>query len=142
MCTHNAGRSQIAQALFERYGPDDVRAESAGAQPARQVWPAVSEVMSEIGIDISHRRPKRLSIEMQLHADWAVTMGCGDVCPYVPTTVDDWDIPDPAGRSLEEVREIRELIDGRVRDLAFTKIDAIRLDATRTGSGSRGCSRR
>ena len=130
VCTHNAGRSQIAQALFERYGPDDVRAESAGSQPARQVWPEVVEVMSEIGIDISQRRPKRLSIEMQLHADWAVTMGCGDVCPYVPTTVDDWDIPDPAGRSLEEVREIRELIDGRVRDLAFTKIDAIRLDAT------------
>ncbi len=88
VCTHNAGRSQIAQALFERYGPDDVRAESAGSQRAERIWPAVSEVMSEIGIDVSQRRPKRLSIEMQLHADWAVTMGCGDVCPYVPTTVD------------------------------------------------------
>ena len=67
---------------------------------------------------------------MQLHADWAVTMGCGDVCPYVPTTVDDWDIPDPAGRPIDEVREIRDTIDERVRELATTNIDAIRSDAT------------
>ena len=67
---------------------------------------------------------------MQLHADWAVTMGCGDVCPYVPTTVDDWDIPDPAGRPIDEVREIRDMIDERVHELATEKIDAIRLDAT------------
>jgi arsenate reductase (thioredoxin) len=130
VCTHNAGRSQIAQALLERYGPEDVRAESAGSQPAGRVWPEVVGVMQEIGIDISARKPKRLSVEMQLHADWAITMGCGEACPYVPTTVDDWDIADPAGRSLEEVREIRELIDERVRDLALNRIDAIRLDAT------------
>ena len=67
---------------------------------------------------------------MQLHADWAVTMGCGDVCPYVPTRVDDWDIPDPAGRSLEEVREIRDMIDERVQELVEHKIHEIRLDAT------------
>jgi hypothetical protein len=67
---------------------------------------------------------------MQLHADWAVTMGCGDVCPYVPTTVDDWDLPDPAGRPIDEVREIRDMIDERVHELATKKIDAIRLDAT------------
>jgi arsenate reductase len=130
VCTHNAGRSQIAQALFERHGPDDVRAESAGSAPAQRIWPEVVEAMHEVGIDISKRRPKRLLVEMQLHADWAVTMGCGDVCPYVPTTVDDWDIPDPAGRSLDQVREIREMIDERVKDLALNKIDAIRLDAT------------
>jgi arsenate reductase len=130
VCTHNAGRSQIAQALFERYAPADVRGESAGSDPARQVWPEVVEVMHELDIDISGRKPKRLSVEMQLHADWAVTMGCGDICPYVPTTVDDWDIPDPAGRPINEVREIRDLIDERVKDLAHNKIHAIRLDAT------------
>ena len=74
--------------------------------------------MRELDIDLSARKPKRLSVEMQLHADWAVTMGCGDVCPYVPTTVDDWDIPDPAGRPIDEVREIRDLIDERVKELA------------------------
>ena len=130
VCTHNAGRSQMAQALFERYAPDDVRGESAGSDPVRQVWPEVVEVMREVGIDLSGNKPKRLSVEMQLHADWAVTMGCGDVCPYVPTRVDDWDIPDPAGRPLDEVREIRDLIDERVQELAHDKIHAIRLDAT------------
>ncbi len=130
VCTHNAGRSQMAQALFERYAPDDVRAESAGSDPVRACWPEVLQVMSEVGVDLSKRRPKRLSVEMQLHADWAVTMGCGDVCPYVPTTVDDWDLPDPAGRPIEEVREIRDLIDERVRDLALNNIDAIRSDPT------------
>jgi len=65
-----------------------------------------------------------------VHADWSVTMGCGDVCPYVPTTVGDWDIPDPAGRSIDEVREIRDLIDERVRGLATINIDAIRSDGT------------
>jgi arsenate reductase (thioredoxin) len=130
VCIHNAGRSQIAQALFERYAPDDVRAESAGSDPARRVWPEVVEVMREVGIDLSCNKPKRLSVEMQLHADWAVTMGCGDICPYVPPTVDDWDIPDPAGRPIDEVREIRDMIDERVRELANDKIHAIRLDAT------------
>ena len=130
VCTHNAGRSQMAQALFERSCPSDCRAESAGSDPARQVWPEVVEAMSEIGVDLSRNKPKRLTVEMQLHADWAVTMGCGDVCPYVPTRVDDWDIPDPAGRSLEEVREIRDTIDERVQELVEHKIHEIRLDAT------------
>ena len=130
VCTHNAGRSQMAQALFERYAPEDVRGESAGSDPARQVWPEVIEVMRELDIDLSGNKPKRLTVEMQLHADWAVTMGCGDVCPYVPTTVDDWNIPDPAGRPIDEVREIRDLIDERVKELAHKKIHAIRLDAT------------
>ena len=130
VCTHNAGRSQMAQALFERYAPEDVRGESAGSDPARELWPTVIEVKREIDIDLSARRPKRLTIEMQLHADWAVTMGCGDVCPYVPTTVDDWDIPDPAGRPIDEVREIRDTIDERVHELATIGIESIRLDAT------------
>ncbi len=130
VCTHNAGRSQMAQALFERYGPEDVRAESAGSDPAPRVWPEVADVMRELDIDLSGRKPKRLSVEMQLHADWAITVGCGDVCPYVPTTVDDWDIPDPAGLPIDEVREIRDVVDERVRDLADNKIDEICLDAT------------
>lgn len=130
VCTHNAGRSQMAQALFERYAPDDVRAESAGSDPSAHVWPEVIEVMRELDIDLSRNKPKRLTVEMQLHADWAVTMGCGDVCPYVPTAVDAWDIPDPAGRPVNEVRQIRDMIVERVRDLATEKIHAIRLDAT------------
>jgi arsenate reductase (thioredoxin) len=107
VCTHNAGRSQMAQALLERHAPPDVRAESAGQEPADRVWPEVVEAMGEIGIDLSGRRPKKLTVEMQLHADWAITLACGGACPYVPTVVEDWEIPDPAGKSLEEVREIR-----------------------------------
>jgi arsenate reductase (thioredoxin) len=115
--------------VFERYGPEDVRAESAGSHPEPHLWPDVIEVMREVDIEISGRKPKRLTVEMQLHADWAITMGCGDVCPYVPTTVDDWDIPDPARRPIDEVREIRDMIDERVRELATNRIDAIRHDA-------------
>jgi protein-tyrosine-phosphatase len=130
VCTHNAGRSQIAQALFNLHAPRDVVAESAGSAPVEHVWPEVVQVMSEIGIDISGEKPKRLVPEMQLHADWAVTLKCGDVCPYVPTVVEDWDVPDPAGRPLEVVREIRDEIDARVRDLIEHRLDAIRADRT------------
>jgi arsenate reductase (thioredoxin) len=130
VCNHNAGRSQMAQAFFERYAPDDLRAESAGSTPAWHVWPEVVEVMREVGIDVAERRPRKLLREMQLHADWAVTMGCDDACPYVPTTVEAWSIPDPAGRPLDEVRAIRDGIEARVRELIDTKIDAIRTDRT------------
>ena len=130
VCTHNAGRSQMAEALFERYAPEDIRAESAGQQPARHVWPQVVEAMREIGIDLADRRPQKLTVEMQLHADWAVTLACGATCPSVPTTVEDWDIPDPAGRPLEEVRLIRDAVEARVRDLIDQRIDLIRSDRT------------
>jgi arsenate reductase len=131
VCTHNAGRSQMAEALFNRLAPEDVRAESAGQEPRRQgVWPAVVEVMREIGVDLTGKRPKRLMPEMQLHADWAVTLACGSSCPYVPTTVEDWDIPDPAGKSVDGVRVIRDQIELRVRDLLEHRIDAIRSDHT------------
>jgi arsenate reductase (thioredoxin) len=130
VCTHNAGRSQMAQGFFERHAPADVRAESAGSDPAREVWPEVIEVMDEVGIDLRGRRPRKLMVEMQLHADWAVTMGCGDVCPYVPTTVEDWDLPDPAGKSLDEVREIRDEIGERVCTLIVDRLDEIRSDRT------------
>jgi protein-tyrosine-phosphatase len=131
VCTHNAGRSQMAQAFFERYAPDDVRAESAGQHPRREgVWPNVVEAMAEVGIDISSRRPTRLTVEMQLHADWAITLACGATCPYVPTTVEDWDIPDPAGKTLEETRPIRDAVELRVKELVEQRIDAIRADRT------------
>lgn len=130
VCNHNAGRSQIAQALFERHAPDDVRAESAGSTPVEQVWPAVVEAMREVDVDIADRRPKKLTVEMQLHADWAITLACGASCPYVPTTVEDWDIPDPAGKSLEEVRPIRDAVEARVKDLIEHRLDAIRADRT------------
>ena len=130
VCNHNAGRSQMAQAFFERKAPADCRAESAGSQPARQIWPEVIDAMNEVGLDISGRKPKRLSVEMQLHADWAVTMGCGDACPYVPTRVDDWDIPDPAGRPIEEVRRIRDMVENRVGELVTHHLAEIQSDTT------------
>ena len=130
VCVQNAGRSQMAQAFFERYGPDDVVAESAGTEPADEISPLVVEAMDEVGIDISGRHPKGLSLEIQLHADWAVTMGCGDACPYVASAVEAWDIPDPAGRSLEDVRAIRDGIEAQVRELLATRLEEIRTDRT------------
>ncbi len=130
VCNHNAGRSQMAQAFFERLAPDDLRAESAGSSPAREVWPEVVEVMREVGVDLAGRRPRKLLREMQLHADWAVTMGCDDACPYVPTTVEAWNLPDPAGRPIEEVRAIRDAIEVHVRELLETRLEAIRSDRT------------
>lgn len=130
VCDHNAGRSQMAQAFFERLAPSDIRAESAGSNPAREIWPEVVAVMREVGIDLASRRPRKLLVEMQLHADWAVTMGCGDACPFVPTTVEQWDIIDPAGRTLAEVRTIRDEIEKHVRDLVDNRLEAIRQDHT------------
>ena len=131
VCTQNAGRSQMAEALFNRLAPPDVRAESAGQEPrADGVWPAVIEVMAEMDIDLSTRHPRKLLPEMQLHADWAITLACGATCPYVPTTVEDWDIPDPAGKSVDEVRVIRDQISLRVIDLIDHRLDAIRTDRT------------
>jgi arsenate reductase len=128
VCTQNAGRSQMAQALFERHGPPDVRAESAGAEPADRVHPVVVEAMREVGIDLEPRRPKKLTLEMQLHADWAITLACGAKCPYVPSVVEDWDVDDPAGHRLEQVRRIRDEIEMRVLDLAENRIEQIRED--------------
>jgi arsenate reductase (thioredoxin) len=128
VCTQNAGRSQMAQALFDRHAPDDVRAESAGAEPAERVHPVVVEAMREIGIDLSGRRPEKLTLEMQLHADWAITLACGARCPYVPSVVEDWDVSDPAGRPIGEVRLIRDEIELRVKDLLDNRLDQIRRD--------------
>jgi arsenate reductase len=122
VCNHNAGRSQMAQAFFERYAPNGAVGESAGTEPAASVWPEVVAVMREVGIDISDRKPKKLTVEMQQRADLAVTMGCGDACPYVPTTVEDWDLPDPAGRPVEEVRAVRDVIESRVKELVAARL--------------------
>jgi arsenate reductase len=130
VCNHNAGRSQMAQAFFEKHAPADVRAESAGTDPADAPWPEVVEAMREVGIDISQRKPKKLDLEMQLHANWAITLNCGDACPYVPSMVEDWDVDDPRGRPVDEVREIRDDIERRVIDLIEQRLDAIRTDPT------------
>jgi arsenate reductase (thioredoxin) len=130
VCNQNAGRSQMAQAFFACHAPEDLRAESAGSTPADRVHPVVVEAMKELGIDISSRRPRKLLVEMQLHADWAVTMGCGDACPYVPTIVEDWDVPDPAGMPIEEVRVIRDEIERRVEHLLANRIEEIRSHTT------------
>ena len=130
VCTHNAGRSQMAQAFFEKYAPEDVRAESAGQEPADAPWREVVEAMREVGIDISAQRPKKLDLEMQLHADWAVTMACGGTCPYVPGVVEEWDVEDPHGQPMEKVRAVRDEIEAYVRDLIENKLDAIREDRT------------
>jgi arsenate reductase len=130
VCTQNAGRSQMAQAFFEQHAPSDVRAESAGQDPAQAVWPEVIEVMREVGVDISERRPRKIDLEMQLHADWAITLACAGSCPFVPGVVEDWDVADPRGRPLEEVREIRDEIERRVVDLIGNRLDLIRSDRT------------
>jgi arsenate reductase (thioredoxin) len=128
VCTHNAGRSQMAQAFFERYAPEDLRAESAGQAPADAIWPNVVEAMREVGIDIADRKPKKIDREMQLHADKAITLNCQESCPYVVGGVEDWEVDDPADRPLAVVREIRDEIERRVRDLVEDRVDEIRAD--------------
>jgi arsenate reductase len=129
VCHHNAGRSQMAEAFFNRAAPADVRAESAGATPRKEgVWPAVADAMAEVGFDIRTNKPKRLLVEMQLHADWAVTLNCGGTCPYVPSVVEDWVIPDPAGKTLAEVRVIRDAVEDRVLRLLDERLGEIRAD--------------
>ena len=118
VCLHNAGRSQMGQALFERAAAGRHTASSAGTTPAERVHPQVVEVMRELGIDLSSRRPQQLTAEIARRADWVVTMGCGDECPYVPgKRYLDWDIPDPSGRPIDEIRRIRDDIDRRVHTI-------------------------
>jgi arsenate reductase (thioredoxin) len=126
VCNHNAGRSQMCEAFWRKHGPGDIWPESAGTSPAEAVWPEVVQVMAEVGVDLADQVPRKLSMEVQLRADYAVTMGCGDVCPYVPAPVEDWDIPDPAGRPLDEVRAIRDGIEQRVIALIDSQAQRIR----------------
>ena len=119
VCIQNAGRSQMAEALFQRAAAGGHQARSAGSRPARHVHPPVVEVMAELGIDLAGRRPHRLDDADMRWADLVVTMGCGDECPYIPgTRYIDWELDDPAGRPLDEVRGIRDEIGRRVQALA------------------------
>jgi arsenate reductase len=125
VCLHNAGRSQISQALFERAADGRHTAASAGsvADPGGHVHPEVVAVMAEQGIDLSDRRPQRLSAELAERADLVVTMGCGDTCPYIPgVRYLDWDLPDPKGRSIEAVRALRDDI-ARSIDALIAELD-------------------
>jgi arsenate reductase (thioredoxin) len=118
VCLHNAGRSQMSAALFERAATGATgrhKALSAGTTPADHVHPEVIAVMRELGIDLSAHHPKLLTPALAEQADVVVTMGCGDTCPYIPgKCYIDWDLPDPKGRSLDEVRAMRDEIDRRV----------------------------
>jgi protein-tyrosine-phosphatase len=118
VCVHNAGRSQMAAALLARLAGDRVRVRSAGTDPAGAIDPAVAEAMAEAGLDLSTEVPKRLTDEFVREADVVITMGCGDACPVFPgKRYLDWDLPDPSGRSLPEVRPIRDEIERRARSL-------------------------
>lgn len=118
VCLHNAGRSQMSQALFERLASGRHEAQSAGTTPGARVHPNVIAVMKEEGVDLSDRKPRGLTDELGRWADVVITMGCGDSCPVIPgKRYIDWNLRDPSGLSLDEVREIRNEIEGRVSEL-------------------------
>ena len=118
VCLHNAGRSQMSEALFARAAAGRHEARSAGTSPGDRVHPEVVAVMRELGIDLSEREPRLLTTELAEWADVVVTMGCGDECPYVPgKRYVDWELPDPKGLPVEQVRGIRHEIAARVREL-------------------------
>ena len=118
VCVHNAGRSQMAAALLHHRAAGAVRVTSAGSEPADQINPVVREVMDEIGIDVSQDFPKRLTTDAVEAADVVITMGCGDGCPIFPgKRYLGWNLADPAGKTAEEIRPIRDDIDARVRGL-------------------------
>jgi len=118
VCAHNAGRSQMAAALLDHHAGGRVHIRSAGTTPASEINPVVVQAMAEIGIDISKEFPKPLRNEFVRNADTVITMGCGDACPVYPgKRYLHWDLPDPAGRPIQKIREIRDEIDRRVRVL-------------------------
>jgi arsenate reductase len=118
-CVHNAGRSQMAAALFNALAdPEKAHAISAGTQPADRVHPGVMEAMRELGVDLSGVKPQKLTADLAHGVDVLVTMGCGEECPFVPgARVEDWPVPDPKGQSPEQTRSIRDEIRTRVADL-------------------------
>jgi arsenate reductase (thioredoxin) len=118
VCVHNAGRSQMAAALLEHHAGGRVRVRSAGTEPSDEIDPNVVAAMAERGLDVAAARPRGLRDDDVREADVVITMGCGDACPVVPATrYLDWDLPDPAGRPLAEIRPIRDDIERRVVDL-------------------------
>jgi arsenate reductase (thioredoxin) len=127
VCTHNAGRSQMAAALLDREAAGRVRVMSAGSEPANELNPAVVQAMAEIGFDIAGEIPKRLSTEQVQAADVVITMGCGDACPVYPgKRYLDWDLPDPAGLDIDQIRPIRDAI--------MQKVDALIAQLTSQGA--------
>jgi arsenate reductase (thioredoxin) len=125
VCVHNAGRSQMAAALLKHHAGNRVDVLSAGSAPADQINPAVREVMAELGIDLTTEKPKLLTTGAVQAADVVITMGCGDACPIYPgKRYLDWDLPDPASKSADEIRPIRDDIDTRVRALLTELIPA------------------
>jgi protein-tyrosine-phosphatase len=118
VCVHNAGRSQMAAAFLRRYAGDRIDVLSAGSEPADRINHAAVEAMAEKGIDLSRATPKLLSDSAIRQADVVITMGCGDACPFYPgKRYEDWELVDPAGKSVTEVRPIRDEIEQRVRAL-------------------------
>ena len=118
VCVHNAGRSQMAAALLDQRARGRVRVRSAGSAPASEINPAVRAAMDEIGVDLSEALPKKLTLDTVEAADVVITMGCGDACPVLPgKRYLDWELPDPAGKGLDDVRPIRDDIEKRVQDL-------------------------
>jgi protein-tyrosine-phosphatase len=124
VCVHNAGRSQMAAGLLARHGGDRVSVRSAGSVPGAEINAAAIQVMNELGVDMSQEFPKPLTDEFVGAADVVITMGCGDACPIYPgKRYEDWEVEDPAGRSVDEVRAIRDDLDDRVRRL-FAELTA------------------
>ena len=118
VCVHNAGRSQMAAGLVRLRSEGRIHVRSAGSDPAGTINPAVLEAMAEIGVDMSEEFPKQLTDEVVRAADFVITMGCGDACPIYPgKRYEDWALEDPAGQDLDTVRQIRDRLDERVRDL-------------------------
>jgi len=118
VCVHNAGRSQMAAAFLSRLGDGRVDVRSAGSTPAEEIHPVVVRAMEEVGVDLSSERPKRIDDEVVRESDVVITMGCGDACPIYPgKRYEDWQVEDPSGRSLDEVRAIRDDIERRVSEL-------------------------
>jgi arsenate reductase len=121
VCVHNAGRSQMAEAFFNQKANGKAIAVSAGSKPADNVNPIVTEAMLEAGIDISRNKPKLLTMEMLEKAELVITMGCGEdtACPASWVETEDWDLEDPAGKTIEQVRKIRDEIEFRIKKLLF-----------------------
>ena len=127
-CVHNAGRSQMSAAFFNRDAdPSKAHAISAGTQPAERVHPEVIQAMRELGIDLDKAVPQKLTAELARDADLLITMGCGDECPFVPGLKrDDWPFPDPKGQGLEQTRIIRDDIERRVKE--FVREEGLQID--------------
>jgi arsenate reductase len=122
VCVHNAGRSQMAAGFLRHAVGDRANVRSAGTEPADAVNPVVIQAMAEVGIDLARVHPRRLDPGELATADYAITMGCGDACPVLPgVTYQDWDVPDPSGLPLEQVRSIRDEIGRRVQ--AFVAVN-------------------